>query len=137
MINELNAIGYCKDDISLIENYDKAVADTTQMWICHHKNEITMNLSANELILLRKYYQVPASELIFLTASDHRGVHNKSKFMRNVASKSRRRSKASDETRRKLSESHKGKSPWNKGCKLSVKHRQNISESLKKKNPGT
>lgn len=35
MINEKNAKSFCKDDLSLIENYDLAIADTTQTWICH------------------------------------------------------------------------------------------------------
>jgi hypothetical protein len=29
MINEISAKRFCKDDISLIENYDKAIADKT------------------------------------------------------------------------------------------------------------
>ena len=37
MINEKRAKSYCKDDISLIENYDKAIADNTQVWHCHHR----------------------------------------------------------------------------------------------------
>ena len=41
MINELNAIGYCSEDISLIENYKEACTDITQTWICHHKRELT------------------------------------------------------------------------------------------------
>lgn len=36
MINEKNARKYCYQDISLIENYDKAIADTEHMWHCHH-----------------------------------------------------------------------------------------------------
>ena len=37
MIDKKRAIKYCRDDISLIENYDKAVSDTTQSWHCHHR----------------------------------------------------------------------------------------------------
>ena len=40
MINEHNAKKFCKEDISKIENYDKAIADTTQVWDCHHRTEI-------------------------------------------------------------------------------------------------
>lgn len=31
---------YCCEDISKIENYEEAVADTTQMWHCHHRLEL-------------------------------------------------------------------------------------------------
>ena len=43
MINERMANKFCKDDISKIENYDKAKSDTTQTWECHHKLELTLN----------------------------------------------------------------------------------------------
>ena len=36
MINERYARKFCCEDPSLIENYDLAIADTTQTWICHH-----------------------------------------------------------------------------------------------------
>lgn len=29
---------WCCEDISKIENYDKAIADKTQTWVCHHKD---------------------------------------------------------------------------------------------------
>ena len=34
------AKNYCSEDISLIENYDKAVNDKEQTWHCHHRREI-------------------------------------------------------------------------------------------------
>ena len=34
-----NASKYCCEDISLIENYDKAIEDKTQYWHCHHRLE--------------------------------------------------------------------------------------------------
>ena len=40
MISLRTVTKYCGEDISKIENYDKAIADTTQMWICHHRLEI-------------------------------------------------------------------------------------------------
>ena len=30
---------YCRGDISKIENYDKAIADTKTVWHCHHRLE--------------------------------------------------------------------------------------------------
>ena len=40
MIMEYNAKQYCCEDITLIENYDKAIADETQVWDCHHRDEV-------------------------------------------------------------------------------------------------
>ena len=67
---------YCCEDISLIENYDKAVNDTTQTWCCHHKLEIELLKKPSELIEMGLYFDRPASELIFLTRSEHIKLHN-------------------------------------------------------------
>lgn len=74
MINE-NVYLYCCDDISLIENYDKALNDNTQTYICHHRLEIDLKMSHKELIKIDKYYNRPASELIFLTRQEHNSLH--------------------------------------------------------------
>ena len=66
---------YCCDDISLIENYDKAINDKSQIWDCHHKLEIELNLSRDELIEKDLYDNRPASELIFLTHGEHQRIH--------------------------------------------------------------
>ena len=161
MINERNAHKFCRDDISKIENYDKAIADT-QVWDCHHRDEIrvlpsgmTVLLSRQYLIDNDRYYNCPANELIFLTHAEHQRLHNKgahrSDETRKKISKSQKGKKGahhsedtrkkisesmkgrtiSAETRNKLSESHKGKVPWNKGNHLSEEHRRKIAESLK------
>ena len=77
MINEYFVKKYCNEDISLIENYDKAVVDKEQTWDCHHRRE--SETSKKELIKLGEYYNRPASELIFLTKSEHRALHLKGK----------------------------------------------------------
>lgn len=77
MIHEINAWAFCKDDISKIENYDKAVADTTQSWDCHHRTEIWWNCTSKELIDNECYYHRPAKELLFLTHAEHSKLHNK------------------------------------------------------------
>lgn len=80
MINIKNTKQYCKDDISLIENYDKAIADNTQVWVCHHRLEITLNgeyaISKQELIRHGMYYKRPYFELIFMSQTEHRSLHN-------------------------------------------------------------
>ena len=68
---------FCSEDISLIENYQEAINDTTQTWHCHHRLEIELNKSGNELINMNLYYNRPASELIFLRKSDHMSLHQK------------------------------------------------------------
>ena len=70
---------YCCEDISLIENYDKAIADTKQIWHCHHRKEIDENLSLKQIKEQELYYNRPASELIFLTKSEHQSLHRMGK----------------------------------------------------------
>ena len=79
MISEKYAKKFCCEDPSLIENYDKAIADTTQTWDCHHRGEILPcgRFSRDDLKKFGLYYNRPASELIFLTHSEHRQLHNK------------------------------------------------------------
>lgn len=74
-----NVNKFCCEDISLIENYDLAIADNTQTWHCHHRLETDENKSMEELIDLGLYYDRPAPELIFLTEHDHKSIHHKGK----------------------------------------------------------
>ena len=69
-----NVYRFCCEDISLIENYDKAVTDT-ETWDCHHRRETDELLSRKQLRDLNKYYNRPAAELIFLTHSNHQKLH--------------------------------------------------------------
>ena len=126
MINFRNAKIFCKDDISLIENYDKAIADKEQIWDCHHRKGTIV--SRKELIKKNEYYNRPASELIFLTEYEHKSLHhkgNKNWLGRHHSEETRRKmSEAqqgnknmlgkhhSEETRRKMSEAQKGKNTW-------------------------
>lgn len=78
----------------LIENYDKAIADTTKTWICHHKLEEFY--THKELIEMGKYYNVAPEELVFVENKKehykwpHKGVKN-------------------------AAEKNKGREAWNKG----------------------
>lgn len=49
MINEDKVENFCCEDFSLIENYDKAVADKEQVWHCHHRLEICENGEINSM----------------------------------------------------------------------------------------
>ena len=79
MINEEYTKKYCCEDPSLIENYELAVADTTQTWEIHHRGEVLPcgRFSGDDLKKFGLYYKRPAAELIFLTHSEHRQLHNK------------------------------------------------------------
>ena len=119
MINEYQTKRFCKDDISLIENYDKAIADTTQVWHCHHRRETIF--SRKDLIEIGEYYNRPACELIFLTPNEHHRLHNIGK-------------KVSAETRKKMSESNKGENHPLFGKHHSAKTRKKMGESKKGEN---
>ena len=115
MINEIQAKKYCKEDLSKIKNYDKAIADTTQTWDCHHRTETWWNCTAKDLIDNECYYNRKACELIFLTHTEHVRLHKKGK----------KRKPFSGEHRRKLSESHKGRT-------FTAEHRKRLQMQLKR-----
>lgn len=96
---------YCSEDISLIENYDEAIADKTQIWDCHHRLELQGQFHNSASLLQRcgLYFNVPASQLIFLRHADHIGMHARNR---------------SETSLNKMSEAKKGNSN-KKGVKLS------------------
>lgn len=76
MIKAYNVKSYCCEDISLIENYKEAIESET-IYDCHHRLEIQNGIvqSAKQLEEQGLYWNRPASELIFLTHSDHIALH--------------------------------------------------------------
>lgn len=71
------------DAPELIENYEEAIRDTSQIWHCHHRLEthnsdgierITF-LTKKELQALDMYYHRPPKELIFLPEHEHKKLH--------------------------------------------------------------
>ena len=141
MIDEVRAYAFCKDDISKIENYNKALADNTQTWICHHKLGISDGYtnSVYDLKLMNLYYHRPAEELIFLTKSEHSKLHNyhrkyKTGYNRDELTKSKisnalKGKPLSEETKKKMSTKAKGRV-------LSEEHKRKIGLSLKKNRYG-
>ena len=113
MIDLYRAKKYCKYDISLIENYDKAI-NSTERWVIHHKLELRDDYknTVNDLILMNLYYNRPAEELIFLSNKEHTSLHFKN-------------NKHSDTTKLKISISNKGK-----GHKQNINTKNKISKSL-------
>ncbi len=87
------------EDFSKIENYEKAINDTTQVWCCHHRLEISPmgnHFSRRYLIEQRLYYNQKPEALIFLTRSEHMKLHGKGK-------------KFSEETKQKISKTLTGR----------------------------
>ena len=84
MISERMLKNYCNEDFTLIENYDKAVADDSCTWEVHHRfethdslnNKLKKPVSISELKSKGLYYKRPACELILLTPSDHIKIHH-------------------------------------------------------------
>lgn len=117
----------CKD-IESVENYEKALADNFVGWCCHHRLQTwtsdgkrrDVDISAEELIAIDMYFNRPASELIFLTASEHTSLHHRGK-------------PKTIEQRSKLSEACKGKPSPNKNKKFSDEIKRKMSEAKKEK----
>ena len=121
MINEKTAKTFCCEDLSLIENYDKAIADTKQTWECHHRGEILPcgKFSVDDLKKFGLYFNRPAAELIFLTPTEHNRLHKKGV-------------PKSEATKKAISESLKGvHRPDLKGIPRSEATQKAISDAMK------
>lgn len=131
---------YCIDDISLIENYEKAIADVSQIWECHHRLEISDGKKTSRAELIRRglYYSRPHDELIFLTKEEHSSIHHLGKVLdsetrKKVSNghKGIRHSQSSD-TRKKISESKVGEKNPMFGRKVSDETRAKLSRAAKR-----
>ena len=119
-------------DIENVENFEKAFTDNFVGWCCHHRLEThtsdgerrLVDITMEELKALDMYYNRPASELIFLTKSEHQILHTKGKPKTEESKKKLSATMKikyagennpmygkhfSEETRKKLSEAAKGK----------------------------
>lgn len=134
MINAKKVASRVCTDITKIENYDKALNDDSQEWQCHHRLEThnsdgelrSIFLSREELIALDMYWHRPPEELIYLTRSEHMTLHNSSKQYREKMKKSCKginQGAKSEEMKKHLSESCKGRTPWNKGKKSTSQYK--------------
>ena len=147
MISESQSRKFCRDDISKIENYDKAINDKTQTWDLRHRLELTLDgefaLTAAQLKMHDMYYNRPYYELIFLTRSEHIRMHNlsQSSETREKRVNSLIGHSISEETRRKISEAAIRQNRTGKNNPMYGKHpseetRRKISEANKGKLKG-
>lgn len=141
MISKDKAKHYCKDDISLIENYQQAIEDK-EMWVVHHRLELKCPMykpSSSELIVFGLYYDRPASELIFMKSSDHRALHNKyykaSEKTKKKIAKTMKEKWQNKEYAEHMSDAHKDKKGFWEGKRMSEEHRKKLSEAHKGKIP--
>lgn len=78
MISESNIRKYCKEYWK-IENYEQAINDKVNTWVCHHRWEFTLDgeyaHSCEDLIRMDMYYDRPYFELIFIKQTDHKKLH--------------------------------------------------------------
>ena len=146
MICEKYAKNFCCEDLSLIENYELAINDTTQTWDCHHRGEILPcgRFSADDLNKFGLYYKRPASELIFLAHSEHSSLHTKgvpkSEATKKAMSDAHKGVPLSEEHKKAIGKAHKGVplseehkkavSDAKKGVPLSEEHRAKLSKKI-------
>lgn len=155
-MNQKDDYTYCRETIENVENYEKAKADNFKGWQLHHRLETHDrwgNMREEEIprIILKSlglYYYRPASELVFMTNSEHRKLHNKimrkynwSQEQRDAQSKrlkgktghkwTEEEKKAQSERRKKFFQN--GGKVWNKGMKgcYSEKALNNIRQGTK------
>ena len=133
---------YCKD-YENIENYYKAKADDFVGWECHHRLEThnsdgirrEVDITRKELRSLGTYWNRPASELIFLTRSEHRILHKKGKHFseeaKNKMAEAHKGKHLSEETKKKMSEAQKGEKNPFYGKTHSEETKMKLSEANK------
>ena len=148
---------FCKEP-EKIENYDKAKADNFIGWRCHHRLEThnsdgkrrLIDITVAELQALGMYWYRPASELIFLTISEHRSLHTKGESNPMYGKQGYWKGKTgpnkgkytgennpmygkhhSEEIKKKISEAAKGRPGPNKGKHFSEEHKKKIGETKK------
>ena len=133
---------YCDSDITQIENYEKAISDTTQTWHCHHRKETDEGLTPQELKERGLYFNRPACELIFLTKAEHKRLHNIN-FSEEIKQRISNASKGNkfflgkhhtEETKKKISLANSGENHPRYGKHLSEEAKKKLSESRKGEN---
>ena len=106
-------------EFNKVENYEKALANEFYGWVLHHRrgiDETGHNIPREEMVVQGLYFNRPPEELIFVTRSEHRRLHNS-----NFKGKP-----LSDERRKRLSEVLKGR-------KFTAEHKERIAEAARQR----
>ena len=132
---------YCTEP-EKIENYERAKKDNFKGWHCHHRLEThnsdgerrPVDITYKELMALNMYYHRPAEELIFLPRSEHEAFRKGKPRSAETRRKMKGNKNAlgyhhSEETRKRMSEAHKGK-------KFTEEHKKKLS-AVRKGNTNT
>ena len=136
---------YCSD-IDNVENFEKASADNFKGWCCHHRLQTwtsdgkrrEVDISAAELKALGMYYNRPASELIFLTESEHSSLHNAFNKGKYTGEKNPMYGKHhSEETKKRQSEAMKGKQVGENHPFYGKKHSDEAKKKMSEAHKGT
>lgn len=121
MICERTIYLFCNGDITKIENYEKAINDKTQVWLCHHRLGImpfsNKEVSHEKLIEMELYYNQPAEALIFLTEEEHKSLHTSSRNKTRTNKGMSYKDRDSYKTYKERAEKFKGKKAFNNGIK--------------------
>lgn len=120
MISLINVKKFCREgELEKIENYEQAINDKENMWVCHHRLELTLEGEfANykkDLIRMGMYYNRPAFELIFMTNADHKKMHSHVQ-------------PCSNETKKKLAKVMIGTKGLRCGAKLSEETKEKLRQ---------
>jgi len=111
---------YCSEDVSTIENYEKAIKDS-QIWELHHKyeledkdgNALEFPMTRKELIKRGLYYKRPSCELIFLLETEHKRIHmmgNTKAKGKNIGNQHAKGNVLSEDVRKRMGKSRLGNS---------------------------
>ena len=107
---------WCCEEISKIENYEQAINDKSQIWVCHHRLELhpdgSIRFTEESLQKLGLYENRPACELIFLPFGLHSTLHNiaRKEYISFVGNNNPMFGKShTSESKQKISENRTGK----------------------------
>lgn len=124
MIYLESSFAYCKY-FTQIENYDKAIADKHEHWVCHHRLEQVF--TTDELMRAGWYFDRKPQELIYLPVSFH---NNNPDIHIGVRRHFLQIKQKKIERLQELYKMDAPKKPREYGP-LSEEHKRNISESMK------
>ena len=113
----------------LIENYQEAVNDSTELWVIHHRREVQDGFciwKREELIKIGQYNHLEPNELIFMKKSEHVALHNKA-----IDPKTKKPCCYRDVDRTGEKNPMYGKTPWNKGKPCSEEAKRKLRAARK------